>query len=113
MDRISFNIAKEFSLVPGARYIREGDFSGELFRKNYLLPMVENVIKTNSILVLNLDGTAGYGTSFLEEAFGGLIRDGIKKGDILNHIEFISLEDPSYIDEIMEYIDDAHNHENH
>ena len=26
-------------------------------------------------IIINLDGTAGYATSFLEEAFGGLVRD--------------------------------------
>ena len=48
-----------------------------------------------------LDGTAGLGTSFLEEAFGGLIRiDNISYDDIQSTLEYISEEDEDYIEEI-------------
>lgn len=107
MDIIILKIASEFSRTPGARYENEGKFSGESFRKNLLSPRLRGAIKAGKQLVVNLDGTAGYGTSFLEEAFGGLIRENISLEDIKKYLKIISSEDPSYIDEIKEYIDDA------
>lgn len=110
MKRITLKVSMLFSRTPGARYEKEGDFSGEKFRKDILFPKLTQAIQENYILAVDLDGTAGYGTSFLEEAFGGLIRDGITIEQIKNHLDFVSLEDPSYIDEINEYISDAQKH---
>lgn len=111
MKRLTLKVSTSFSKTPGARYEKEGDFSGEKFRKEYLLPKLKEAIQGNWILVVDLDGTAGYGTSFLEEAFGGLIREGIDIQHIRRFMEFVSIEDPSYIDEINEYISDAQKHE--
>ncbi len=66
MDVIKLNIASEFSRTPGARYIKEGEYSGELFRTKYLLPKMKTAINDDKILEVILDGSAGYGTSFLE-----------------------------------------------
>ena len=52
----------------------------------------------------------GYGSSFLEEAFGGLVR--LKKWPLsvlLNKIEFVSDEEPDLVDEIRGYMRDAAN----
>ena len=73
MESIEIKIAR-FSLSPGPRYIDEGKNSGEMFRKDILYPKFKEAIETNSKIIVDLDGTDGYGTSFLEEAFGGLIR---------------------------------------
>ncbi|WP_322805373.1 STAS-like domain-containing protein (plasmid) [Vibrio alfacsensis] len=96
-------------MFPGPRYIRLGPHSGEEFRQNILIPAIEQ----NREIVINLDGTFGYGSSFLEEAFGGLVRKGIDK-DIIIYIRdnLISNDDPTYITEIKEYIDDALKEEN-
>lgn len=96
----------DFSEFPGPRYERLGPNSGEKFRETILLP----ALRTAPIeeLIVNLDGTAGYGSSFLEEAFGGLIRRGIDYETaikICNNI--ISLEDESLIEEIRIYINEA------
>jgi hypothetical protein len=93
----------EFSKFPGPRYIKLGPHSGELFRESVLIP----AIKEDSEVSVNLDNVFGYGSSFLEEAFGGLVRSEVdlKKIDFLmNHI--ISNDDPSLRDEIIEYITD-------
>ena len=110
---IILKVATEFSRTPGARYSKEGEFSGELFRTKYLSPKLEEAMRGNTKLIVDLDGTSGYGTSFLEEAFGGLIRNGITNKQICENLDFISNEDPSYIEEIKEYISDALNHESH
>nr|WP_297167530.1 STAS-like domain-containing protein [uncultured Dysgonomonas sp.] len=109
---IQINIANDYSKTPGARYESEGAYSGERFRTEILLPNLKKAINENSILEVVLDGTAGFGTSFLEEAFGGLIRiDKIEYPLIKKKIKFISLEYPDYIDEINEYLEDAVNNE--
>ena len=58
---------------------------------------------------VDLDGVAGYGTSFLEESFGGLIRENKVPLDVIKRtIKLISHEEPSLLDEINEYLEDAH-----
>ena len=52
------------------------------------------------------------GTSFLEEVFGGLIREEhIAYEDLRKYLDFISNEEPDLIDEIWGYIEDAHQNE--
>lgn len=53
-------------------------------------------------VIVDLDGTSGYGSSFLDEAFGGLVRtDGFHRS-VEHRFRFISNVDPTYIDEIRE-----------
>ncbi|EPE4190764.1 STAS-like domain-containing protein [Yersinia enterocolitica] len=88
---------------PGPRYKELGPSSGEEFRE-----WLERELKHSTDLTVNLDGTEGYGSSFLEESFGGLIRNG-QDPDTVKRIKLISLEEPELIDEIKEYINDAIN----
>ena len=111
MADIKLNIARDFSRCPGARYKNEGDFSGEEFRENFLLPKLNNAITAHCKLIVDLDGSAGYSTSFLEEAFGGLIRHNNISYDVINDTIIIkSEEDPSYKDDIMFYLNKATEH---
>jgi hypothetical protein len=106
-------IATEFTTAPGPRYINEGKFSGELFRKEILLPKLREALQSQCCLEVDLDGTAGYGTSFLEESFGGLIReDKLDLETLKKSLKFISTEQPDLLDEINEYIADAHKEAN-
>lgn len=112
--QLTINIAKDFSPIPGARYPIEGDFSGQEFRQNILAPKLKEAIQTKTILTINLDGTLGYGTSFLEEAFGGLIRtDKFSYAEIMGHLKLICNDDPGYIDEINSYMEEANAKERH
>ncbi|WP_174275556.1 STAS-like domain-containing protein [uncultured Sphingomonas sp.] len=92
------NVAKQFSRAPAGRYISDGPNSGERFRDQYLVP----ALKTNGELTLELDGTRGYGSSFLEEAFGGLVRVGFAAVDLAKRIKFRT-NDPSLVAEIESY----------
>lgn len=65
------SIATAFSETPAGRYYTDGPFSGQKFRTEILYP----ALMENDKVELNLDGTLGYGSSFLEEVFGGLIRE--------------------------------------
>lgn len=106
-------ISTDFSDIPGPRYINEGAYSGEKFRQELLFPKLKEAIDNGSILVIDFDGTQGYGTSFLEEAFGGLIRDNhLLYDDIIKHISIISIEEPYLKDDVMEYLKDATNENN-
>ncbi len=102
------SIAKDFSTIPGARFPEEGDFSGQDFRNNVLCPALKESISKNEKLTVILDETAGLGTSFLEESFGGLIRnDKFSLATLQQYLQFVSDEDPDYITEIKQYMSEA------
>lgn len=110
---ITISIAKDFSRIPGARFPKEGNHSGEEFRKQVLLPKLKEAIDKKEKLQVILDGTAGLGTSFLEEAFGGLLRiDNISYSDIQSTLVLVSEEDEDYIEEINQYIKEAYEQKN-
>lgn len=105
-----FIIANEFSKTPGPRFRDEGRYSGEELREEYLVPLVKSVVQQKSKIIVDLDGTHGYLTSFLEEAFGGLIRvDKFNLRELNQIFEFKSDEEPYLIDDIKEYMEDAQN----
>ncbi|MBH3330994.1 STAS-like domain-containing protein [Pseudomonas oryzihabitans] len=65
------SVVKDFSKKPYGRYISDGDGCGELFRRNLLAPSLRKFERVH----VELDGYNRYGRSFLDEAFGGLIRE--------------------------------------
>ncbi len=101
MTKIS--ISKDFSEFPGGRYRKHGPHSGEEFRENYLIPAFVRDDEIN----INIDGTKGFPSSFLEEAFGGLLRCGIdiKKIKCKLVIEFQNSSNKPYRDQIWDYIE--------
>lgn len=109
MESIEIKIARDFSFSPGPRYIDEGKNSGEKFRKEILTNAFKKAIKENKKVIVDLDGTDGYGTSFLEESFGGLIRvDGISYNEIIKRLEIISNEEDYLKSDVYEYLKDAY-----
>lgn len=101
-------LAQDFSRTPGSRYAQEGPFSGEQFRKEILAPMVRAALSAGDDVEINLDGTAGYGTSFLEEAFGGLIRnDHFSLKELNRVLRFVSTEEDYLVEDIKGYMQDA------
>lgn len=98
------NIAQEYTKTPGGRFIREGKFSGEDFRIKILEPMYKEAKANKERLTVILDGGYGYGSSFLEEAFGGLVRS--LKDPQISEIIIISEEEPKLIKDIKGYIID-------
>ncbi len=106
MDELKIKVALEFTKTPGPRNRTEGEFSGEQFREEVLCKKLEVAIQKKIKLIIDLDGTFGYGTSFLEEAFGGVARL-YGADEVLNHVEFISEEEPYLIEDIINYIKDT------
>jgi len=98
-------LAETFSRFPAGRYRQNGPYSGEAFRDDHLIPR----LRRGETLTVDLDGTRGYASSFLEEAFGGLVRsDRLTTAD-LQRLTLLSGEDPSLITEITGYLTDAQN----
>lgn len=92
------SVAKDFSRSPSSNY---GSFSGEIFRNVYILP----ALKLGKVII-DLDGTLGYSSAFLAEAFAGLARaSGRTKEQLHNDLSFKSDADPTLITEIWKYID--------
>jgi hypothetical protein len=103
MDTRNISIAKDFSRFPAGRYESDGKFPGEVCRRRLLVPN----LKTGANVVVDLRGTLGYGSSFLEEAFGGLIREeGFSIADLRRQLSFIS-DDDTLQSEIWSYIEAA------
>lgn len=66
---------KNFSRTPYGRYPSDGTDNGETFRIKYLEPAFKN--PTIEKVIVKLDSVQEgyeYGSSFLEESFGGLVR---------------------------------------
>jgi hypothetical protein len=87
-DRIT--IATDFTKYPGPRYERDGPYSGEQFREAILVPALRSAQERDTVLTVVLDGVAGYGSSFLEEAFGGLVRAGFASEFLKRHLRIVA-----------------------
>ncbi len=70
-ENVKIDVAKDFGRFPAGRFRSDGRYSGERFRQEFLVP----ALKKGGIVTVEMDGAAGYGPSFLEEAFGGLVRE--------------------------------------
>lgn len=99
---ITIKVAEQFSRYPAGRFIADGPFSGEYFRTKFLEPP----LRRKEELTVDMDGARGYGSSFLEEAFGGLVRKGIAKNFIKDKIKILA-ESSSLKAEILDYIEKA------
>jgi len=109
VDSIKIKIATEFTATPGPRYSKEGENSGELFRQKFLFPAFDRALKEKKKVIVDLDGTAGYGTSFLEESFGGLIRvENMDYDSVINNLEIISEEEEFLKEDVFFYLKDAY-----
>ena len=97
------SIAKDFSPTPAGRYRSDGPFPGEKFRDDLLLPALR---RDAEHVTVELDGTAGFGSSFLEEAFGGLVRCGINPATLRQRLK-INSSHPSYVARVWSYIEHA------
>lgn len=104
MSDVIFSIARDFSPHPGPRFAKQGSHSGESLRRK-LLDLLD---RTTGYITVILDGTKGIGSSFLDEAFGGLVKyEKKEKDELLRRFRFESRVDPSYIDEIVTSIERA------
>ena len=97
------NVAKDFSRSPAGRYLTDGPYSGQAFRDKLLLPALQK----NERVLVQLDGVLGLGASFLEEVFGGLVREAGYKIDVLRARLEVSSRLKTYEMRVWQYITDA------
>lgn len=72
-DEVVIRVAEQFGRQPYGRRADDGAQNGEAFRHRILIPALRDANR----LVIEMDGNeTPYGSSFLDEAFGGLIRYG-------------------------------------
>jgi hypothetical protein len=103
----TLSVAKDFTKIPGFRYRRQSPTtSGEQFRDELLEPLYLEAVESHQKLQVLLDGTNGYLTSFLEEAFGGLQRKHLNQ-NVLDVIELVSDDEKHWVDDIKRYIQNA------
>lgn len=103
MDKKLISIANDFSRFPAGRYYADGPYTGQKFREEFLVPAFKNA----DHVIVNIDDTLGYGSSFLEEAFGGLIREhNMSYEDIKAKLEIIGTVE-TYKNRIWTYLMNA------
>ena len=96
------DMGKDFSRYPAGRTDKDGKFNGTAFRDIHLLPYIR---KGNRVVVM-LDSGFAYGSSFLEEAFGGLVRAGVDKKTVVSMVD-LKTEDSALREEIVRYLESA------
>jgi len=102
---MKISIADDFSDTPWGRVPSDSDFCGENFRENYLVPALKKGPTT-----VSLDRVEGLGSSFLEEAFGGLVRKGYFSATELETILTIETTEEAfrmYVELIWKHIRNA------
>jgi hypothetical protein len=99
-------LVTDFSKVPSGRYAKDGPDSGQIFRERYLAPAFKGAKR----IVVRLEGAAGFPSSFLDEAFGGLVRiEGLSPQELHERLVVECSEDElhRYVSLIWRYIDRA------
>ncbi|MBL4871577.1 MAG: STAS-like domain-containing protein [Robiginitomaculum sp.] len=106
MTKLTINVAAEYSATPLGRHSKHGKFSGQRFRDDFLIPALQEYDQ----IIIDFDGVAGLPSSFLEEAFGGLIRrNAITVSDFFKRVK-IQATMPSLMlahDRISRYVNAA------
>lgn len=103
MNIKEIHVAEDFSDVPYGRYDQDGPDNGQRFRDEHLVDAMRDFDEVHVFL----DGAMGYGSSFLEEAFGGLYRtNNIDKSIIKKKLKIITELD-FLKDSIWDYIEES------
>ncbi|WP_083484396.1 STAS-like domain-containing protein [Loktanella sp. 3ANDIMAR09] len=107
---MTLQVADRFSRYPAGRDQNDGPFNGTAFRTVHLVPALNEAKKSGRKLNVSFEGVISYGSSFLEEAFGGLVRiERFKKSDLRKTLTITNTSPYSdrYERAIWRYIDNA------
>jgi hypothetical protein len=98
------SVARDFAVTPGGRRRRISECSGEEFRERFLEPAV----RSGRHVEVDLDGVVGYGSSFLEEVFGGIVRmmHWRTREEFDRHLAVVTTRE-SWKAEVDQYVNDA------
>ncbi|MDD9869037.1 MAG: STAS-like domain-containing protein [Gammaproteobacteria bacterium] len=94
------DVARDFTDRPFGRYRDDGNRSGEVFREDILVP----ALRKYDHVTVNLGGTNFYGSSFLEEVFGGLVRRHFSRTELKQKLTVVHDKLPSVVKEAEKYI---------
>lgn len=95
----TISIKNDFDEYPGLRNCSISEASGEDFYHTILNKEFTKAFKNREQLTVILDGTGGYASSFLDEAFGNLVYD-FTLGVVKKFLIIISNEEPHWKDMI-------------
>lgn len=110
MTTHTIHLVKEFSSSP---YGRESDLDGSASGENFRVQFLAPALREHGKVHVDLDGYNRYGRSFLDEAFGGLIRDsGFTPEEIQNNLTYSHSTVKSIITVIRDRIQAASNNYN-
>jgi hypothetical protein len=102
MKNITYKFAEKFTTSPGGRFEARSEKSGEEFRKTVLQPLIEE----SDHVTLDLNGVFGFPPSFLDEAFGPLVKK-YGKGELEKRLT-IQLTDDEVASRNIESIYEKH-----
>lgn len=97
MNQVVINVA-DFSKLPGSRYRKDGDYSADEFFEDYVekpLREITNNRHSKDHILLNLDGTLGYASSFVSQLAVRALGVCSNKRKLRKIMGIKSLEDPS------------------
>ncbi|WP_295452611.1 STAS-like domain-containing protein [uncultured Pseudophaeobacter sp.] len=100
----------DFSKFPSGRDDNDGDFNGEKYRDSILAPQIKAAKASGKKIEISIEGVLNFGSSFLEEAFGGLVRKGIASKDDLKNLLRITPNNDKYAryrSVILKHIEEA------
>lgn len=100
-------VATDFSKSPAGRFFTDGPNSGQRFREELLYPALQS-----GKVEVDLDGVLTMGSSFLDEAFGGLVREKGFKPGVLRDKLVVKSRLKTYVNRIWSYIEDPRNKPN-
>jgi len=114
----TISIGRDFSPDPAGRTIElDGDDSGEAFRERVLVPALKELGPGEVLEIVLDDEVISYGSSFLSEGFGGVVREGhMSSEELLDKVSFSysrnNKDDFSFFErKIVEYIKAARKRE--
>ena len=87
-------IARDFSKFPAGRFREDGDASATAFRDDLLVDALNNGENVEVVF----DGVPVFAASFLEEAFGGLVREHHMTKAFLDEHLHLRTDDPILAD---------------
>ena len=103
MNSVTIRLVEDFNPNPFGRYREDGERSAQVFREKHLMPAVLEYDR----VVVDLSGYNYYGSSFLEETFGGLVRAGISKQELERKLDIKHDQLPSIVFAARDYINRA------
>lgn len=114
MTQFNINVGNDFTTRPMGRYSTDGNSSGEGFYTNHLIPKLKELMEYNKQnpndrqkLILDFGTVKMCGGSWIEEAFGGAIRNSdIRPVELFDLIE-VKVNGRQYLADIAKSVYEA------